>query len=110
MSEESRVVSDLLCLDILDDLQQKERIELLEDAIHRLNYEKRFATLNEKQLSHLNGTMTKETREYLNGLDKEKRENAFEQHARALSFRECAWINYLNGFSNEIPCGDGEQS
>lgn len=96
--------TDLLCLDILDNLPQEKKLELLDDAIHKLNFEKRFAGLTKNQHSHLRGEMTKETHEHLISLDEERRDKAFNEYARALYFRQCAWINYLNGFTDDIPC------
>lgn len=94
----------------LDELTKEEKIEALDDALHTLNFERRLASLTDKQLEHLNGEVLSEAqREKLDACKTEEdREIVIEDYARASYFRECAWGDYLNGVG-KVPIEDPEQ-
>ena len=94
----------------LDALKRKEKVEVLDDALHKLNFERRLASLTDKQLEHMNGgSLSDAQRERIdNCKTDEAREEVIEGYARAEYFKECLWIDYLNG-DGKIPIKDSEQ-
>jgi len=104
-------ITPLLNMDILDGLTKNEKIELIEDALHRLNFEKRWTQLTDAQLIHMdNSPLSIEQLEKINNCKTdEAREVIINDHARAEYFRQCAWIDYLNGEINEPPFKDSEE-
>lgn len=95
----------LLCLDKLDNLKQEEKLELLDDAIHRLKFERRLAALSETQLQHMNDMgLSNMQRQRLDGCKTDdERDSVLTEFARAMYFRECMWVDYLNGVTDEPP-------
>src|SRR5438046_2059505 len=92
-------------LDLLDKMDQKERLEAIDDLIHRLGFEKRLTELTEEERAHMNDeTLSPEARK---ALEAEKnavaREERLTMYARSHYFKQCAWIDYLNGTSTEKP-------
>lgn len=92
-------------LDYLDVLELNERIERIDDLIHRLNFERRLSSLAPNQLDNvLNCTLSEPQ---LAQFDKCKtaieRNAVLHGYARTLYFRDCSWVNYLNGTSSEPP-------
>jgi hypothetical protein len=92
-------------IDALDSLEKEERVEAIDDAIHRLNFERRVTLLTDKQRQHMMDESPsaavrqriaecktdKEREEYITGI------------ARATYFRRMAWAAYLNGETPNAP-------
>jgi len=94
-------LNDLLCLDDLDAMEKEAKIEFLDDAIHRLNFERRLASLSEKQHDE---SLSKWQHEKIDACKTEKdRDDLFNNYARTMYFRRCMWIDYLNGSSDDAP-------
>jgi len=92
-------------LDYLDVLESNERIERIDELIHRLNFERRLSSLAPNQLdSVLKYTLNEPQFARL-----EKCKTALERDAvlrgyiRSMYFRDCTWVDYLNGTSSEPP-------
>ena len=102
--------SPLLCLDNLDSLEQKEKLELLDDAIHRLNFERRLAALDDDQLKHMcNDSLNIHQKAKLGKCETEdQREELFTDFARTRYFVQCAWADYLNGVCQDPPVAPKE--
>lgn len=99
--------SILVCnFDALDSLDQKEKLNVIDDALHRLNFERRLAALSKSQLKHLeNENLNNAQRKRLEGCEtKEQYDNVIEEYARNMYFRQCAWGDYLNGIDKGVPC------
>ena len=88
----------------LDGMNSKERLSALDDAIHMLQFHRRYAELDHSQRAHFEGHLSKESRDAINKLKGKEREDKINEFARALYFRQCAWISYLNGERKEPPC------
>lgn len=93
-------------LEYLDGLESQERIERIDDLLHRLNFERRLTGLTEHQLEHMhNRSLSEPQRAKLDQCQTEKaREELLNHYARAQYFRDCAWVDYLNGTCNDPPC------
>jgi hypothetical protein len=92
-------------IDALDSLEKEERVEAIDDAIHRLNFERRVTLLTDKQRQRMMDESPsaavrqriaecktdKEREEYITGI------------ARATYFRRMAWAAYLNGETPNAP-------
>ena len=92
-------------LDYLDVLELNERIKRIDDLIHRLNFERRLSSLAPNQLDNvLNCTLSEPQ---LARLDKCKtaieRDAILHGYARTLYFRDCSWVDFLNGTTSEPP-------
>jgi len=97
-------------IDALDGLEKEARVEAIDDAIHRLNFERRVTLLTDKQRQHMmdespseavrqriaDCKSDKERDEYINGI------------ARATYFRRIAWAAYLNGETPDAPISADE--
>lgn len=109
MSEEEKSHIDLFItqvLDLLDGKEQTEKLELIEDILHRFNFEKRLAILTKEQLEHMHDTsIPLWLKEKLDKCSTEgERKPLFEDFARTRYFRKCAWMDYLNGSCSDPPC------
>jgi len=98
------VEESLLCF--LDTLDQNKRVEMIDDLIHRLNFERRFTLLTDEERTHmLDESLSPNQRVKLDKV-KDNRD-AFDElirdFARTRYFRKCAWIDYLNGVNAEKP-------
>lgn len=89
----------------LGGLEPEARIGRIDDLLHRLNFERRLAGLTEYQLARMNDRELSEAQ--LARLDqcktKEGREEVISIFARAQYFRDCAWLDYLNGVCDDPP-------
>ncbi len=84
----------------------KTRIDWLEAAIDRLQFELRLQQLQPNQLEHLCDESLRPAERARLAQCKTEAERAeyVETYARARYFRRCAWINYLNGVTDVPPC------
>lgn len=100
----------LLCLTDLDDMDQDEKLEALDDAIHRLNFERRLAALDENQLKHMGDDSLNihEKKKLKECETEEQRDALFTDFARTRYFRQCAWVDYLNGVHPDPPIDPGQ--
>lgn len=87
-------------LSFLDQLDSSERIEAVEDLLHRLNFEKRLMLLTDEEKGRmLDESLSEQEAE---ALAKEKPgsqsyEDRLTMYGRARYFRRMAWTAYLNG-------------
>jgi hypothetical protein len=98
--EFGKIEQDLL--GFLDKLSKKERLEKINDLLHRLNFERR---LTDEDLVNMNDeSLSSYERKKLDGAKTDQeRDQLFTDFARLRYFRRCAWISYLNGESKEKP-------
>jgi hypothetical protein len=94
-------------IESLNNLPKEEKLEILEDALHHLNFEKRLTKLTHAQLLHMTGsTLSIPQLERLNNCKTdEARKMVIEEYARAEYIRQCAWVDYLNG-NGSVPVED----
>ena len=92
-------------LDALDALDQKARLEAIDDALHRLNFERRLTLLTDEQRRHMSDdSLSDRDRQRINECtDDKKRDEIIAGIARATYFRRCAWISFLNGETPVAP-------
>jgi len=94
-------------LDKLEDPTKKR--DAIDDAIHRLNFERRWALLSDKQRNHMHCTsLTEGQKQALrDALAKGKKQHdaLIAEYARSLYFRKAAWVAYLNG-EGDPPVGE----
>lgn len=102
--ELERLVMQLV--DHLDSLDKEARLEAIDDALHRLNFERRVTALTEKQLQHMHdNSLSIAQRERLDACNTdEQRDEVITGYARATYFKQCAWSDYLNGATDEPGC------
>ena len=94
------------------EMDSKARVNELDDLMHRLQFERRLAmlspnqyqamsdkSLNPYQLAKLKNCKTDAERDFL-----------FTDFARLQYFRDCAWIDYLNGVCDHPPVAAEEPS
>lgn len=97
-------------INLIDDnlnSHEENEIEIINELINYLNYRLRLIQLsnNEKQdfiYCNEGYPLTNEQRKTLKK-NKNNEDYYFEMWARATYFRKCAWLNYLNGNTNEKP-------
>ena len=89
----------------LDQIEDKpKRIELIDAAIHRLNFERRWQLLTPEQVKHMcDESLSEAEHTALANSSGKQRDELVTMYARARYFRRCAWMCYLNGESNEPP-------
>lgn len=92
-------------LAFLDTLEKDERLESIEDLLHRLNFERRLTTLTDEERNHMNNeSLSPEAKQKLDeARTVAGREKLITMYARSIYFRRCAWIDYLNGSTDEKP-------
>lgn len=97
--------------EVLDALERKNRVDAIDDAIHRLNFERRLTLLSERQHRHMaDESLTHIEKEKLGRLKTEdERETYINDIARTRYFRRMAWVAYLNGETKEPPIPDDSQ-
>jgi hypothetical protein len=89
-------------LDSIDDI--KEKIEVIDDLIHRLQFERRLTDLSEAERKSMMCELFDCDRKALAECKTEAdRDKLFESISRTMYFREIAWLNYLNGHAKEKP-------
>lgn len=83
------------------------RIDAIDDAIHRLQFERRWQLLSPMQVKHMcDESLTDGERAALDACRTEReREERIDMYARARYFRRCAWQQYLNGYDSSPPVG-----
>lgn len=98
---------EILAVDIyaLDLLNRDDRVEAIDDAIHRLQFERRVALLTDKQRdSMMDDSPSPAVRKRISECRTEtEREEYITMIARATYFRRMAWAAYLNGESKNAP-------
>lgn len=89
----------------LDELPKDQRIDAIDDAIHRLQFERRWQSLAPNQVKHMcDESLSDAESEALASCKTEaEREERISMYARARYFRRCHWRMYLNGESSEPP-------
>lgn len=95
---------DAFCesLDNLDDKQK--RIDLIDDAIHRLLFERRWQSLTPEQVKHMcDESLSEAEHAALANASGKRHDELVTMYARARYFRRCAWVSYLNGETGEPP-------
>lgn len=92
-------------IDVLDNLEPCDRVEAIDDAIHRLNFERRVTLLTDKQRQHMmDESLSDAVRQRLDTCKSDKeRDEYITGHARATYFRRMAWAAYLNGETADAP-------
>ncbi len=92
-------------LAFLDTLKKDERIESIDDLLHRLNFERRLTMLTDEERDHMNNeSLSPEARQKLDEAKTPvEREELITMYARSTYFRQCAWIDYLNGSTDKKP-------
>lgn len=92
-------------IDALDNLEKDERIEAIDDAIHRLNFERRVTLLTDKQRQHMmDESPSAAVRQRIADCKTDKeRDEYITEIARATYFRRMAWAAYLNGETPDAP-------
>ena len=92
-------------LEYLDALEEKERVERIDDLLHRLSFERRLTLLAPNQREAMNDRTLHSTQRA--GLDacktEAERDKLIGEMARTQYFRRCAWSDYLNGVRAEPP-------
>jgi len=100
-------------LKYLDDLDENERVEKIDDLLHRLNFERRLAALTTNQREHMNNRdLSPAARARLDEAKSDaEREELITMYARSQYFRDCAWADYLNngGTPPVLPNRQAEQ-
>lgn len=97
--------------EVLDTLDRQNRVDVIDDAIHRLNFERRLTLLSERQHRHMaDESLTSIEKEKLGRLKTEdERETYINDISRLRYFRRMAWIAYLNGETKVPPVPDDSQ-
>jgi len=92
-------------LEYLDALDEKQRVERIDDLLHRLNFERRLTLLASNQREAMNDrTLHPTQRARLDACKTEaERDKLISEMARSQYFRDCAWVDYLNGGCAEPP-------
>lgn len=92
-------------IEAFDGLEKKDRVDAIDDAIHRLQFERRLTLLTEKQREHMcNESLSGAQRARLDQCKTdEEREEVINGYARATYFKRVAWISYLNGETPNPP-------
>ena len=92
-------------IESLDALPKSERINAIDDLIHRLQFEKRWQLLDENQVRHMCDESLSDTEAaaIANCVTVQERDERIDMYARARYFRRCAWITYLNGEGDQPP-------
>jgi len=92
-------------IDALDALDRNARVDAIDDAIHRLSFERRVTLLTDKQRQHMmDESMSDTVRQRIDSCKSDKeREEYITGIARATYFRRMAWAAYLNGETPDAP-------
>lgn len=88
----------------LDQLDGPARIDAIDDAIHRLRFERRWRSMSPAQLQHMHKALNLTSAQAIAEASSESRRKALiTEYARSMYFRQCAWVSYLNGETDEPP-------
>ena len=93
-------------LDFLDKLEMSKRLEVVDNLIHRLNFERRFMLLTDEEREHmLNEELSPKERKWLDNVKSDPKafEERIQSYTRSRYFRRMAWTAYLNGDNDEKP-------
>jgi len=95
----------------LDQIEDKQaRIEAIDNAIHRLNFERRWQSLTPLQAEHMCDESLSRAEHDALAKAKAKGGKHYDElvtvYARSRYFRKCAWMCYLNGETDEPPLAD----
>jgi hypothetical protein len=92
-------------LGYLDSMERDIRIERIDDLLHRLNFERRLSGLTDNQLDHMhNNTLSQPQRAKLEQCKTDReRDELLNEYARVQYFRQCMWVDYLNGTAIDPP-------
>lgn len=91
-------------LDALDAMDTKERINAIDDALHRLNFERRVTLLTDTQRKHMSEAPSLQQLKAMNECKTDKERDALiNDMARATYIKRCAWADYLNGVTPNAP-------
>jgi len=95
----------MVYIDALDALDRDARVETIDDAIHRLGFERRLTLLTDKQRQHMmDESMSDAVRQRIDSCKTEKERDEYVTGiARAAYFRRMAWAAYLNGETPHAP-------
>lgn len=91
--------------ELLAGMRKKKRLEVIDDFLHSLNFDRRVAMLTSEEMAHMcNQSLSLAQRKRLDEASTEKkRDEIFMEYARANYFRRCAWADYLNGVTDKKP-------
>lgn len=92
-------------IDALDNLEKEARLVAIDDAIHRLHFERRVTLLTDKQQQHMmDESINDAERQRLDGFKNEKERTEYLNGiARAIYLRHMTWASYLNGETPNAP-------
>lgn len=92
-------------VEALDALEKEKRVECIDDAIHRLKFERRVTLLTDKQRdAMMDESLSDAQREKLDKCKTEEdRYRVCQEFARLTYFRRLAWAAYLNGETKDAP-------
>ena len=87
--------------------KKEEHIEIIDELLHSLTFEKRLAMLTEEEMAHMcDLSLSPAARKRLDEA-KAKSVNDYEkvihEYARSNYFRRCFWADYLNGVTDKKP-------
>jgi hypothetical protein len=88
-----------------EDLSVEDRVAEIKKALYKLNFEFRLSSLSENQLHHMaDESLCEGDRQRLEKATTEaEKRNIYMDASRTLYFRQCTWIQYLNGETDEPP-------
>lgn len=98
----TRLKADLLLF--MDKVKGKRRLQRIENLLRILNFERRFALLAREEVASMNDeSLSPAMRRQFDEADATERERLIAGWARVFYFRRLAWINYLNGGTEDKP-------
>ena len=112
--EESKELEELtkLITDFIDRINLPQKIEVIDDIIHQLNFLRRFSLLSDKEKKFITEdglAFPIEHQRIENAKSKEIKDKLINNLARTIYFRKIAWVAYLNG-EKEKPYSDSINS
>jgi hypothetical protein len=101
-------IEDLILQELDCSSDDDERIKRIDDLLHILNFERRVACLSDAErhamVSAGDGRISPEMRQRIDACKSEaERKSLIDGYARTCYFRQCAWSDYLNGVSKNMP-------
>lgn len=104
----SQSINDLILQDLDRSMSEQDRISKIDELLHMLNFERRLAALTAEQRHAMmlagESRITDEMRQKIDACKTDvERNNLIDGFARAVYMRQCAWSDYLNGVSKEMP-------
>lgn len=91
--------------ELLAGMKRGKRLEVINDLLHSLNFDRRAAMLTNEEMAHMcNRSLSLIERKRLDGAKtKKERDELIMMYARSNYFRQCAWADYLNGETEKKP-------